>query len=123
MNNQTAFDKVYAALVKQRAPAWDDKAQICSYRTRKNTKILKCAVGHLIPRKEYRPSMEGKAVTGLEEANRLPPSLATVDMRLLVAMQNAHDYWGEGGTYSYWKKEMAGIAKDFGLKVPHVSRT
>lgn len=123
MDNQTVFNKVYTALVKQGEPSYHPKRDICMYRTKKGNKILKCAVGHLIPRKEYLPQMEGEGLCGLRRAGILPASLKSVSTNLLERLQDAHDYWGNGATYSSWKKDMARIASDFGLKVPRVSRT
>jgi hypothetical protein len=123
MNNQTVFSKVYTALVKQGQPSFHHKRGMCMYRTKKGNKILKCAVGHLIPRKEYLPKMEGKDIYSLRAEGILPKSLESVDTSLLEKLQNVHDSWGECTTYSFWKQSMACIAKDFGLKVPRVSRT
>lgn len=123
MDNQTVFNKVYTALVKQGEPSYHTKRHICMYRTKKRNKILKCAVGHLIPRKEYLPPMEGKDLYEIKMYGLFPDSLKSMDMSLLQKLQFAHDSWGDGATYSFWKTAMANIAKDFGLKVPRVSRT
>lgn len=59
--------KVREHFNEQGALAWDDKAEICKYRTPNGQK---CAVGALIPDELYAPSYEGHSVQTINELAR-----------------------------------------------------
>ena len=91
MTNQEAYDRVCAHLQKQgcQSVALYGSINRCVYHTPDG---LRCAIGALIPKELYEPSMEGLAV------NVLPPSFASVEelfhgvsLELLSGLQWVHD--------------------------------
>lgn len=117
MDMQTAFNKSYLGLIKQGKPAFNDWEQACKYRTREGSRILKCAIGQLIPKKDYTPDIENKEADKIW--NRLPLGIQELPCKFVLELQNAHDEWATNDvTYSGWKSNMRRIAKKWKLKVP-----
>jgi hypothetical protein len=104
MTKQEIFDKVWNHfVVENNPPAMDTERRSCRYRTHDG---LKCAVGILIPDKEYLPVIEQHIVTYLymvfqEGRGYCPPTLAKLFRegnynvgQFLHALQSAHDTYG-----------------------------
>lgn len=111
MTNQEAFEKMVIHLRKQGAKATvnpEYSGSSCMYRAPNG---FRCAVGCLIPDDEYRPWFEGGGVTKI--VNDVP-SLASVSMNLLVAMQAVHD----NHEVSAWEAQFSEVAECYGLKLP-----
>lgn len=87
MNKQEIFDTVVKHLAAQKTRALYADAYACAYRCANGTK---CAVGCLIPDKDYVPTMEGKSVTTLKVLGVLPDYLHE-DLGLLIDLQVIHD--------------------------------
>ena len=115
MNPQEIYDTVakhlFAQGMRSRGKKPNDAASSCMYRGPNGTK---CAVGILISDKLYEPTMEGSSITGLF-ANYNLPDWMNQNLRLLIALQDTHDYsW-------YWygsdrmKERLAHVAGEFSL--------
>jgi hypothetical protein len=102
MNQQEIFDTVAKHLFEQgeQSTAWDEdfKKNKCRYRDGigKKGKVLKCAVGVLIPDEDYDPAMENgsssvNAIMANENfKNKLPAYFAT-EQEFLYRLQRVHD--------------------------------
>lgn len=83
--------KIREHFSEQGALAWDDKAEICKYRTPNGQK---CAVGALIPDELYDPSYEGKAVQTINMFAKQDFDEFLFDPKLepfLTYLQDLHD--------------------------------
>lgn len=108
---QTMFNKVYTHLLTQKAKAKD--GQVCMYRDRQGRS---CAVGCLIPDKNYRPCFEGNRVDhdmGVAEAAGIH---GYQEMNLASALQNIHDNFN----VDEWPSALAREANYLGLTVPEL---
>jgi hypothetical protein len=114
---QQVFDKVAKHLLKQRAQALSD-ANACQYRVVKNGKVFTCAVGCLIPRRDYDSIMEGKRVGALisNENFNFPRKFLLEDnleyLKLLRNLQNIHD----ASPVALWDSNLQSLAQKFGLE-------
>lgn len=111
MDNQQIFDKVLAHLRRQGAPARGPDSTCC-YRTDDGRM---CAVGCLIPSKNYSPDIEGFAADSPEVLNALPFNATSEQCVLLKTLQEAHDKVLFASTAD-WEFEMERIANLFGLQ-------
>jgi hypothetical protein len=114
MTNQEAFSKVKAGVNAQGGPAYNGYK--CVYRAPDGKK---CAAGQLIPDDEYTESLEGSSVVELDTENRLPPSLAGINIDLLRKMQMAHDCASELKYPEFlllFNNNMSRVAAQFNLK-------
>jgi len=66
MNEQEIVEQVVANLYEQNAYAADENG-FCVYRLQTENKILKCAIGGLIPDELYNKKFEGDSAWGLPE--------------------------------------------------------
>ena len=68
----------------------EDGETLCMYR---GDNGCKCAIGHLIPDENYKPSLENKPYNDSRvlEAAGLPASLTNAQRRLYSSMQDIHD--------------------------------
>lgn len=107
MTNQEAFEKMVAHLRSQKSRCVAPGTKICMYKSGDK----KCAVGALIPKKEYSEDLEGNDVEVLAE---FVPSLKGLDLRMLGLMQSIHDTIDP----DKWESRFNYIAKDFNLKMP-----
>jgi hypothetical protein len=92
MDNQEAFDIVVRHLKTQKTQSKGSFG--CAY---KGDNGNKCAVGALIPDDQYKPSLEGQAVSMIQPD---VPALQYLNHHLLLALQLAHDdmeNWDESG--------------------------
>jgi len=121
MDMQTAFNKSYLGLIKQGKPAFNKLEDACKYRMRDGSHIIKCAIGHLIPKKDYIPSFENKEADRIW--NSLPLGIQELPVAFVMDLQNCHDKWAtKYATFSGWKKDMRAIAEKWKLKVPKQNR-
>lgn len=112
MTNQTAFNRVVRHLRKQgeKSIANINHVDKCRYR---GPRGLKCAIGCLIPDKEYRPSLEGLVASAI--VNRCP-TIKNLDVKLLDGLQFIHD----NIPICSWESELEIIAKVYKLKFPNI---
>lgn len=113
MDNQEAFNRVYAHLLKQGKRSSiinDDGDEQCQYR---GPGGLMCAVGCLIPDAEYQPSSEGLPASAVAVRT---PSLSGVSVGMLNELQDVHD----DRIPSDWEGELRRIAEERCLTVPEV---
>jgi hypothetical protein len=113
MSDQQAFTTVYRHLLTQHEKSQDDVK--CRYRYRKGNKILKCAVGCLIPNRIYTSAMEDLGVKQLfDEYPHLEALLEGVSGEMLRLLQNAHDDF----EINEWETQLRYIAEQFQLEPP-----
>src|SRR5574338_515243 len=67
LDKQKVFTKVKNHLLKQNQDSFNKETGTCTYRIKENGKILKCAIGCLISKKNYDPSIEDIALWELYE--------------------------------------------------------
>lgn len=93
MTNQEIFDKALAAIRKQGEPSYDSVNSECRYRLETGGKVLKCPVGHFIPKKDYNPKMEGTTLTMSNCAifKYFSKNYTESNIDLFDAIQNCHD--------------------------------
>lgn len=107
-SEQETFNLVWEGMRSQGfKPAQDDQGK-CKYRING----LKCAVGHLIPDKLYRPGMEGTGVIDLHFAEI---GLEKHNCNLLIDLQGAHD---GADTAEEVEQSLRGVAADWDLRMP-----
>lgn len=107
MTNQEAFEKMVSHLRRQKSRCVDGDSSICMYRSGNK----KCAVGALIPKKDYSEDFEGNDV---EVIAKLVPDLSGLDYKMLGMMQSVHDSIEP----DKWEKSFIEVANRFGLKLP-----
>ena len=113
MKTQAMFDKVVRHLRKQGQKATDD--QSCLYRkVTEEGKVLKCAVGCLIPESKYDPKMERSGLDTIrEQFPKALPKLTEYQFGILKDLQCVHDL----DEVDQWEDEFRDIAADIrGLK-------
>lgn len=102
MNAQEAFNIAATHLLNQNQQARKPGNVACSYRAEVDGKVLKCAVGALIPDEVYKPEMENKNILGLTlNFPEVCEPLKDVPKALLRDLQYLHDtsqprYWRQG---------------------------
>lgn len=109
MKAQEIFNRAVRRLIKQGVPATTEYAEGCRYRTDDGRR---CAIGHLLPTKVYKPTMENNSVRRLVWkfpevepyvlASDLPPEVA---LRLAGGLQDAHDSQAENMVAGYIEPE------------------
>lgn len=122
MTLQEIYDKVAEALIRQGVAATDYTGR-CRYRFyTSDGRLLKCAIGHLIPDEDYDPAMEEKAVHDILIPNQklMNKLFGSEHSNALLSyfisnLQDAHDseFW-EGGL-DVWKDAMRSLAKKYNL--------
>jgi predicted Fe-S protein YdhL (DUF1289 family) len=113
-SDQSVFDFVLAHLRKQNKAALAPDGYRCVYKNGD----LKCAVGCLIPDRQYDKSIEGSAVVEGSLIGNLLSRLGYKNLPLLSAMQEVHDNWGADRPWGAGEdKEFNDIAIVFGLKM------
>ena len=110
MTKQTVFNKVVRHLRQQNRRAMNPYGS-CQYRTPDGDK---CAIGCLIPSKDYKKSMEGQSVEGLRDDKVLPKHLLR-HVELLSRLQCLHD----NTVPNEWEARLEHVAKDFKLTMPN----
>lgn len=114
MNNQTIFNRVSKHLLKQmKRSSLNGDNSVCLYR---GPNGLKCAVGILIPDKDYRDDMEydGTVINPHSEVRIYlsQRGYSADNFELLDRLQRLHD-----NCYPKdWKRELVKVAKTFDLK-------
>lgn len=120
---QEIFNRVVKHLRQQKVRAYND--QMCCYRTVKDGKTLKCAVGCLIRDEDYKPEMEG-AIFALDSTSIVTQDivlavvkgigyeLTTTEGKLLRELQTVHDGHIEG--ISHWEAAFEVVAKSHNLR-------
>lgn len=125
MTKQEIFDTVVMHLYNQgqQSAVYDDWARAsCRYRTPEG---LKCAVGCLIPDKDYNTDMEGTRVPGLLIDNIKLHTLFVRNMDLLMDLQSAHDnrcHWDKEGPTIFLYNALTLIAKQHDLDIKVLQR-
>ena len=123
---QQTFDTVAVHLVQQGEPSILRGSKSPRYYLEREGKVLRCAIGCLIPGDSYHAFVEGKTVGTLLKSEQLADLqpvrkvLAQHDERLLVRLQCAHDSQVAAvGSDAEWLREcvaeLRGIAKLRGL--------
>jgi len=120
---QKTFNTIARHLLAQKRKSMTPMED-CRYRMElRSDKVLKCAIGCLIPDDKYRPSLEGKAVTNPEVRLAIPrehrwvPTDPKSDQRqMMLALQQLHDLKHPGT----WTLGLALVAKAFGLRTDQV---
>jgi len=111
LTKQATFNKVYKFLVAQGRPAFDKATNQCRYRHKlRNGKVLKCAVGCLIPNHMYNPGMENR---GCESVFRIFPEVRNklgLPSHFYVQLQQEHDAWVGHRSLREFKAGMKKIA-------------
>ena len=108
MTNQEAFETMVRHLRKQGERSTSARGIACRYR---GTKGMACAVGVLIPDKEYSPTFEGH---GAEFIVKKVPTLQSVSLDILLEMQMIHD----NDAVKSWEDRFAAAATRFNLTLP-----
>ena len=110
MTKQTIFNKVVRFLREQNAQSKDLGA--CKFRSKDG---LKCAVGCLIPDKNYIPKMDEQCRSAymLNDIGLLPAHLEPY-IGFLSELQTVHDCYA----VSYWEQQWELVAVKHNLKVP-----
>lgn len=123
MNKQAIFDRIAKHLLKQNRKSMtplcnDDDGEAdepsCAYRAYDpaEKRVLKCAIGCLIPFGRYHPEIEGMNVYGQEVRQALPVSLHiditpySPDITFLGDLQEIHDHF-EPADWPYQLSEFA----------------
>lgn len=120
MTNQEVFNKVYKGLIRQGKRSLNDYGE-CQYRIVKNGKLLRCAAGQLIPKKDYNPEFEGlPCYSGSERINIVGEYFRdeNIDIVFLGKLQVCHDTTHEEDFVESFKDKMSRIAEEYGLTVP-----
>lgn len=103
---QAVFNASASHMLAQGKQSYSSRAGMCAYR---GDDGAKCAVGCLIADDEYSDRMEGLAAADVAEEGLLPERL-TPHVKLLTALQNAHDAACMDGTGDGRKVFMGEIA-------------
>jgi hypothetical protein len=109
MNNQEVFTKVVTHLRKQGVKSVNTIGD-CLYRAPNGNS---CAVGCLIPDKEYHCNFEQRTVSELVKSGDFP-FLDGINPNLLTRLQNVHDLYLE----SSWEDLLSTLATKFDLTLP-----
>lgn len=127
INRQKIYNRIRKHLLTQgrKAGYWDcysddpeNKTFECQYRAYdpEAKKVLKCAIGCLIPFRNYDSTMEGTSIGNSKVYTRIPPSLGVKtedDRRFLMKLQEIHDNCEP----AEWPWNLSAFAKEHGLKV------
>lgn len=115
-NAQKLFDQCVAHLRKQGCkssiPDSSEDSYICLYRSPEKHK---CAIGCLIPDKDYKPEFEEKNLDKLIREQALPNALHQEflpNRALLNALQHVHDFI----PINQWEESWKNVAANFGLQ-------
>lgn len=128
MNRQKIFAKIKLHLLAQNEKS-QDKDSSCQYRLRKNSKILKCAIGCLIQKKFYNKKFEGENVDCLKhqyvfniEGQKLLKEALLKSLKIekidgdevdfLHKLQEIHDVYSP----SKWQKQLKKFARENNLE-------
>lgn len=113
MNKQEVFTKVKNHLLKQGEKAVVGKDNInCKYRTKDG---LKCAIGCLIPDKNYNPIIEGDNIYSSAVVKSLPFEVSNsseIGFDFLEELQHIHD----SNDVDKWEDKLKELAVRRGLR-------
>jgi hypothetical protein len=136
-NRDKVFNTVANHLLKQKRKAYNDGTMSCMYRSPDG---LKCAVGCLIPDKEYGINLEGCGIVSIIQNEEMPNRNHSLwkaieagvgpctpkDMHLLRLLQNIHDDSREDSERTLvqvWAARLSQLAQTEKLAVfPELSR-
>jgi hypothetical protein len=111
MQPQEIFDKVVTHLRDQGVSSSNDL--YCCYRLQRQSRMLKCAVGCLIPDEMYSPDMEEKAYNLLVEAfPAVRELIGKENDGLICELQRIHDRV----VPFEWEEEFKELANKYNLK-------
>lgn len=120
MNRQAIFNRIAKHLLKQNArsiyePGFDNEPPICAYREYDpvTKTVRKCAVGCLIPFKNYDPQFEGQNIYTSDIQKAIPAYLRvrSDDIGFLSELQQIHD----STDVEFWRNSLGGFAYRHGL--------
>lgn len=117
MDELSVFTIVASHLFNQGRPAISNRGK-CFYRLQEEGKVLKCAVGCLIPDSDYSKEFETKDIVVLMP--HLPPSLRaelTPVKAILHDLQLVHDLGTSWTDEETLRGKLLNVAKAFGLEV------
>lgn len=113
LTNQEIFNKVATHLIKQNKKAM--KRGVCKYQTEDG---LQCAVGCLIAKEDYIPSIEGLALYQDKFQHNFNTLLRDIDYStsyiLLKDLQDIHD----NRSVCSWKRNLINLGKEYYLDLP-----
>ena len=122
MTPQEIYDTVAKHLFTQGRRSGDDRPQRggfqCRYRGAEGTK---CAVGAVMPDEAYDPDMEGHSIVGLFDPDATAeggfklPTWMKENLKLLVSLQDAHDYSWYWHSTQLMKDRLLQVALDYKL--------
>lgn len=125
---QGIFDTVCEHLFEQGTVSaimyYEEGGPRCQYRTKRNGKILKCAIGHLISDAAYTPNIEGLSFSYPTVRQKLDNGFIDTPEKVLLlhSLQNAHDecahemLWENVLFESQMKENLKLVADKFDLK-------
>ena len=116
MSKQEIFDRVSVHLLTQGEKAVDVDAG-CQYRVVRNSKVLKCAIGALIPDEKYSPSLEGNVVSQCIRVQEAA-GVEGQDLFFIDGLQRIHDqeYPAE------WRRQLVQFAHIWGLSTEKMNQ-
>lgn len=120
MNAQECFNLIVLQMMAQGEPSIS-KDKACAYR---GLEGRKCAAGHLLPDKDYDPTMEGRSFASLVESNLVSLKFdhpSTVEM--IQMMQKAHDNAGRKFFVQDFRTEARRVAEIFRLDTSVLDKT
>jgi len=109
---QSIFNRVVKHLLKQKVKS--KRGYYCAYRSEEG---LKCAVGVLIPDRDYDPLMEGDVFTLIDCAvfySYKIPKYFQKYSNFLHQLQGIHDY----SDPEFWETRFQELAKEHNLTMP-----
>lgn len=124
LSKSEIFNKVFAHLSSQKRAA-KNKSGICQYRTQNGKGKNMCAVGCLIPEKNYDSNIEGNSIENIYNDPHLWKSIfkgtginrSNPNLYLLDSMQFMHDIILAHFGFKPWQESMLTYAKLHNIKV------
>lgn len=113
MTTQEAYESIRAYFSRPRAVLFKSPNGNCFYRKETGSKsVVKCAVGCLIPKSQYKASFENRAIA---EIYSKIPALDGIDVYFLEGVQNKHD--SSSDTATDFVSQLDDLASIYHLKV------
>lgn len=130
MDRQKAFEKVWNALQTQGKQSYGslDGLGQCMFRADDRdaegrvVRVLKCAIGHLIPDDKYTRELEELSISELIVAEVIEGDPTQDDAAFLQSLQQSHD--GADDESAFWHDcatDLLDVAQQYNLKTPSFS--
>ncbi len=118
MDRQAAFNKVWECLKQQGERSHGPDG--CQFRVEKNGRVLKCAIGCLIPDEKYDPRLEiSGSIEALTAGGLIEFEPTLEDRDFLGALLNAHDSADDPvGFWDECSQNLKRVADRFELTLP-----